>query len=175
MLPKKSIKQKQAARVAGTSRMRRIDARNAEIVRLRKSGMALLEIGKKYNVSKERIRQIIAVYNVTVAPDQRVPDMVVRKSTQVLMERKERIKALLDAGKSTDEIAKTLGISGQLLLHTMALLRKEGILIPKMLKPGKIDLHVARRMRAAGATLKTIATRFGVTIPSVQQLLDKHK
>ncbi len=170
-----SIKQKQLARATGTERMLKIAERNERIVNLRKAGMALSEIGKKYGVSKERIRQIIEAYNVTVSENERVPEMIIRRTSAVVEERKENVKALLAAGKSTDEIAKKLGISGTLLLHTLALLRKEGVFIPKSEKQGKIDLNVARRMRAAGATLKTIATRFGVTIPSVQQLLDKHK
>lgn len=175
MVVHKSIKQKRQAREARAAQYASIADRNAQIVKLRKLGMALEDIGNKFGVSKERVRQILESYNLSVPEKDRIPDMVVRRTPSVVEERKATVKALLDEGLSTDKIIEKLRISGAMMAQTLVLLRKEGNLIPKNGNQGKIDINVARRMRAAGATLKTIATRFGVTIPSVQQLLEKHK
>ena len=54
----KSIKQKQAAREAIRARGIMVADRNQEIINLRKLGMALEDIGDRYGISKERVRQI---------------------------------------------------------------------------------------------------------------------
>lgn len=169
----KSIKQKQEARRQIRQRAITVAERNKEIINLRKLGGALEDIGDKYGISKERVRQIIEAYNVTVPADLRVPDMIITRTKSVIEERKEQVKSLLEKGKTSAEIAVTLGISGTLLVQTLALLRKDGVNVPVSDKCGKIDQDIARRMRKAGATLKTIADRFGVTIPSVQEILTK--
>ena len=64
-------------------------------------------------------------------------------------------------------------MTGAALSQTLTLLKKDGVYVPQIEKCDKIDQAAARRMRLAGATLKTIADRYGVTIPSVQQVRNK--
>ena len=148
--------------------------RNAEIVALRRNGMALEDIGLRYGITKERVRQIISAYNESAPTVQQVPHMIIQRGIPVMEQRKSEILPLLLDGKSLDEITSELGISRVLLLRAVALLRNEGNYFPDLEKKSKIDLRLAQRMRAAGATLKTIAARFGATVPSVHELLDKH-
>ena len=169
----KSIKQKQEARRALQARGVMIADRNKEIINLRRMGMALEDIGDRYGISKERVRQIIEGHNRVVAPALKVPGMIISRNISVIEERKEQVKSLLDQNLNTDEIAQNLGISGAIMVQTLSLLKKDGVNVPKSEKCGKIDQAAAKRMRAAGATLKTIADRFGVTIPSVQEILNK--
>lgn len=174
MTKHKSIRQRQQERAALAAAAAQRAIRNKEICQLRREGMALEDIASRFGITRERVRQIIEEYNAITDEANKVPRMFVRRFPSKAEERKAKVKALLLQGKKPPEIAAELGISGALMVSTLTLLRKEGFEVPKREGFGKINLTVAKRMRAAGATLQTIAARFDVTIPSVQQLLDKH-
>ena len=168
-----SIKERKKERSA-------IKKRNKEIIELRKKGETLESIGLRYNLTRERIRQIILAHNKQASITDQVPSFSAEQrkrheKKEKILEKKELIKALLDEGKTLAEVALKLGITRTLLYQAEPLLREFGILFPKNKNESKINLDVASRMRSAGATYRTIANKFGVSAPSVYSYLLKHK
>ena len=171
----KSIKQKRAEREQREADAVARSERDEKVVTLRKQGLSLREIGEMFGLTRERVRQIVETYNASASIAERVPHFNSASVSKKKFPKKDLVKALLEDGKTLDEISLELGISASSLSKVVALLRKEGIVCSKPQKGAKINFEVARRMRAAGATLQTIADRFDCTVPSVHQLLDKHK
>lgn len=171
----KSIPEKRRDRARRLREGKERRERDEKIVALRKQGMSLAEIGALFDVSRERIRQIIDDFNSTASIVEQVPHFNSATKKSEIEEKKEEIKALLVEGFSVGEIVRKLGVSGTLVGRVRALLRQEGVLLSKNEKKNKIDLQVARRMRAAGATFQTIAHRFGVSVPTVFKLLERYK
>lgn len=171
----KSIPEKRQDRARRLREGKERRERDEKIVALRKQGMSLAEIGVLFAVSRERVRQIIDDYNNTASIIEQVPHFNSATKKSEIEEKKDEIKALLVDGFTVSEIVRKLGVSGTMVGRVRALLRQEGILLSKKQKKNKIDVHVARRMRAAGATFQTIAHRFGVSVPTVFKLLERYK
>jgi DNA-binding CsgD family transcriptional regulator len=171
MLYAKAIKRKEQHKLEEKERI----ARDKQIIDMRKQGMSLSAIGDVFDLTRERVRQIIAIYNDKASISDKVPhfNAAVKKSEKKVD--LEKIKALLEEGKTHKEIAQSLGITRSKLSSAFALLRKQGVTIPKNTKCNKINLEVALRMRKAGATLRTIGDVFNVSPSSVCQLFERYK
>lgn len=106
------------------------EKRLLEIVSLRKSGTSLRNIGKKYGISYERVRQLIAQYNCTVPESSRVAPVVpLLPRASVLEHYKEATLKMLENGADLSKIIRTLHISGCIMERVLHSLKKTILII----------------------------------------------
>ncbi|GHT27176.1 hypothetical protein FACS18942_06040 [Planctomycetales bacterium] len=94
-------------------RVYRPSERDLDIITMRRAGFMLAAIGNKYNISRERVRQVILKYNQN-NPDNPVSNKVPRAAKQPdpkLIERRKVVAKLRRKGMSQIEIGTQLGIS----------------------------------------------------------------
>ena len=149
--------------------------RDHRMVELYRNGYPLSHVAQEYGMTRERARQIVQKQLTDTHGDNPLLRTKPVPKKSVLIERKARIKTLLAEGKTVVEIAEILGISRNLACKGIALLRKENDFLGSIPKQGKIDLVMARRMRDAGATLRTIAHYFGASVSSARTVLAKEE
>lgn len=146
-------------------------ARDRQILELWQRGESHAAIAAQFGLSSERVRQIVGSRMLGIQHDVPRCTHSDNQRERIITARKAQIKTLLQQGKTVGEIAIIVGISRGLVNNTVTLLRQDGILFSKKPKYGKIDTVVARRMRAAGATWRTIAHHFDVAASSVRNAL----
>lgn len=148
--------------------------RDRHILELRLNGETFRDIAREYGLSVERARQIVNKQIEEGSRREKSRLVVHLRKSRRKTERNDQIHSLLRSGKTVAEIAEIIGISRGFVYKTISLLRREGILFPEIGKCCKLDVVVARRMRDAGATLRTIACRFHVAISSVRYALARY-
>jgi len=106
----KTTTQKKSKR---TPRVYKPSERDLDIAAMRRSGFMLAAIGNKYDISRERVRQIIVKYNQN-NPDNPVSNDIPRAARHTsprIIERREVVAKMRRSGLSQIEIGKQLNIS----------------------------------------------------------------
>ena len=97
-----------------------------EIIELRRNCETLNAIAEKYNITGERVRQIIAKYNATAE----LPVLVrgKRRDSDVIAERRRKVAELRQSGMTLAKIAETLAIPKYTAVQDCRLMQKEDVL-----------------------------------------------
>jgi hypothetical protein len=97
-----------------------------EIIELRRNSEALHIIAAKYNITGERVRQIIVKYNATAESPVLVRGK--RHDTDKIAERRQKVAELRQSGMTLQKIAKTLAIPTYTVVKDCRVMQKESIL-----------------------------------------------
>ena len=101
-----------------------------EIIELRRSGETLQRIAQRYNLTGERVRQIIALYNAKAeAP------VTVRVGNRAccpqVAERRQKVAELRLTGMTLAKIAEALDVPRHTIIQDCRILTKSGVLPEK--------------------------------------------
>jgi uncharacterized protein (DUF433 family) len=110
--------------------MKITEQQKTEIIELRRSGETLQRIADKYNLSGERVRQIIAIYNASADSP-----VTVRIGNRVrcpkVAQRRQKVAELRKSGMTLAKIAETLDILQHTIIQDCRILTKSGELPEK--------------------------------------------
>ena len=98
-----------------------------EIIELRRSGETLRRIAEKYKLTGERVRQIIAIYNVTAETP--VTVRIGNKACcPIVAERRQKVAELRLTGMTLAKIAEALDVPRHTIIQDCRILTKSGVL-----------------------------------------------
>lgn len=153
-------------------------ARNEDIITMRQSGFTTSRIRKICNVGYETIYDVFREYNAKAPENRRIPISRRDESMAIRAKQLRAMEALLDLNlpyaetrEKLLEFRKQNNLTPAAYRKLRLLLQDQGRKIPKLTPIGKIDREVAKRMRAAGASVATIASRFGISASRIAGIL----
>ena len=156
------------------------EIRRNHIAELRRSGLTYAEIGEKYGLTTEAIRQILCQYNKTadnpVPPEKynhkRPPDPIVAA-------RREKVAALRRSGLSHRQIAKRMKVSLGVIVQDLDVYNKTSdnpiphFMVDKRHRIGDAEKKEIVRLRKFGVPVSEIALKYGVTAICIYRALSK--
>lgn len=103
-----------------------------EIIELRRNCETLLTIAKKYNITGERVRQIVVKYNKTAESPVHVQGK--RCGSDKITKRRQAVAEFRLSGMTLEKIAETMGISRHTIVQDCRILQNEGVLPKRTVK-----------------------------------------
>ncbi|MDR0520229.1 MAG: hypothetical protein LBH00_00070 [Planctomycetaceae bacterium] len=156
-----------------------ISERNKDIAELRRSGLTLEEIGRRYGITRERVRTIILRFNA-ISDNPVDSDQVRLLNPRItrISSRREKVVALRRQGMVYKDIAQTMGLT---LTTVMADIRKHNITSQEPLPSfayarRKLTDPVVEKIIEEwkkGTKIQEIAAMAGVTYGSIHRVLKK--
>ena len=107
-----------------------LDQTVAEIIDLRRNGETLKRIAEKYDLTGERVRQIIKRYNAT-AENPVVCTPKGRTPSPKIAERRQKVAELRRSGLTLSQVAEKMEISKYTVVQDCQILQKRGELPKK--------------------------------------------
>lgn len=151
------------------------DQRNTLVVQRRKEGLSLGKIAAEFQISRERVRQIIRRADPVLSKQLTKQIAKQRAQSRPRVVRKALIKNLLAQGKSLEEIQQTLDISGIIFQRLLRALHTEGVAIPGRRFYGILTFNEIKAMVDQGKSSKEIAEQYHVSISNVNRILREGK
>jgi DNA-binding NarL/FixJ family response regulator len=152
------------------------EKRKIRMAEMRRGGATYLEIAKKFELTMERVRQIINKYSDELSE----PELKVKRKRQPnpnIVERRKKVVVLCKAGKTYREIARELGVRAHVIAQDIRLYNKTNPneKIAAKLGIGMLDANVAERrkkvveLRKLGFMYKDIAKKLNTSLAIVMQ------
>lgn len=153
---------------------RLLTARESEILRLNHSGLTLEQIGRKFGITRERVRQILVSLqsrgHSVATRDTRRAVRVAQQIEEFLAKNGDHIVSRLQAGENQTAIARTLGVNSSLMTRSIRRLIAMGLTSGPRYLPTETTLatwDAIRHHRDAGAPLQVIADKLGISKSAV--------
>ncbi|MDR2706497.1 MAG: helix-turn-helix domain-containing protein [Planctomycetaceae bacterium] len=155
------------------------EGRTDYIVEMRRNGATYAEIAKKCDLSEERVRQIIQIYNET-AEEPLSPEEFnhTRSGCPIVAARREKVAELRRSGLSHREIAKKMKVSVGVIRQDLEYYNRTAenpvprFVVNKRYRIGAAEKVELVRLRKSGASVPELSAKFGVKPSRIYQVLN---